>query len=528
MKKILCLALLLIASAFMLAGCGGNNNDDPTPDTGNGTTATPTPGTGTGGGTGDTSGTPATQLRTEINLLTGDHGNFDPHFPAPGANNIVMQQIFDRLNVVHADGYVEWHLAVDYSVSDDGLLWNYYLRQGVVFSNGQPFSAHDVVFSINLARTSPALAPFVGEIADVIALDDYTVQFVLHHEHAPFFFLMSLIFIANEYTVTSMGDESSMYPVGTGPYMIDWSSPVNISQGYSLIRNPLYWGEAPQIERINYSIVVDALTGLLAFEAGQIDRISLPLANVASILAQDQWAVDILPTTGFTFATMNSNIAPFDDVRVRRAMNHAINREELILLAFDGFGDPATIMANPAMVFGAIVPDDVLDYNPELARQLFAEAGVTDLGTLYMTAGARIPEVMQAQLRRVGVNIELGMTDMAFIHEGRANGTIALSLEAHGLPGDFFIWQFFLHSVFSGSMNMAFYENPEVDALFALALTQTNPADREATYAQLLRIVNQDAPYVPLLFPNVAYARDRALDTGRFADDGRVANWQWR
>ena len=523
MKRILLAVLLFAACGLLLAGCGGNN--DPTPDTGNGVTATPTPGTGDAGGTGTT---PATPLRTEVNLLTGDQGNFDPHFPAPGSNNIIMQQIFDRLTAVHADGEIEWHLAIGYSVSDDGLLWNYYLRQGVVFSNGQPFTASDVVFSFNQARISPFLMPFVGEIADVVALDDYTVQFTLSQQHAPFFFLVSNIFITNEYTVTSMGEASSMYPVGTGPFMIDWSTPVNISQGYSLIRNPLYWGTPPQIERINYSIVVDALTGLLAFEAGQIDRIALPLANVASIQAQDQWHIDILPTTGFTFATMNNNIAPFDDVRVRRAMNHAINREELILLAFDGFGDPATIMANPALVFGAVVPDDVLDYNPELARQLFAEAGVTDLGTLYMTAGARIPEVLQAQLRRVGVNIELGMTDIAFIGEGRANGTIALSLEAHGLPGDFFIWQFFLHSVFAGSMNMAFYQNPEVDALFALALTQTNPAEREATYAELLRIVNQDAPYVPLLFPSVAYARDRALSTGARPYEGRVAFWYWR
>ena len=532
MKKFLLITLVLIVSVLLFAGCGRDNNDDADPPITT-TTDTETPATTDVDDTtqDDTEEpadpTPTDNRRTYVNLFTGDQGNFDPHFPAPGSNNEIMQQIFDRLHDVTPDGVV-WHLATGYSASEDALEWTFNLREGVVWSNGQPFTAHDVVFSFNeRARQSPFLMIFVAQIADVVALDDYTVQFTLSEPYAPFFYLVSLIFIASEYAVTSYGDDAAMNPIGTGPYMLCHDTPINISQSYSLVRNPLYWGAPPQIERINYSIVTDSVTAILAFEAGQVHRIGVPATNWRSIYESGLWQTHEIEGPTHTYIMMNTEQAPFDDVRVRQAMNYAVNREEIILLSFDGIGTPATIIANPNVVFGAVVPDNARDYNPERARELFEEAGVDDLGVLLITAGARIPEVLQQQLRRVGVNFTIEMTDIGVIHEAHASGDFGFSLGSGGLVDDFFVYMFMLHSGFVGASGPR-YNNPEVDRLFALALTQIDRAEREATYAELLRIVNEDAPYVPIMHPTSLIAADRDLHFTGEPGDPRVATWEWR
>jgi peptide/nickel transport system substrate-binding protein len=490
--------MTLILVIGLLAACSNGSDDPVIGDSGSltippGSTDSTDETNVSGDENGEDSSASLTPLRTHVNIPISEPDTLDPHDGTQVAGNTIKAQIFERLYVVGI-GINEPRLATSYDVSDDGLIWTYHLRHGVVFSDGSPFTSKDVLFSYDKALSHLGNAIFVSMIEEVSALDDYTIQFTLSSPHAAFHGLVSTVLIASESATLAAGDDAPFNPIGTGAFMLEKET-FNITQSITLVRNPLYWGDEDiQIETATFHVIVDELTLLNAFEAGELDYIYVPPQYWANLRDSGLYNVYSGPTYTTHYVIFNNQVPPFDDVRVRQAFSWAIDRDLVVELASEGVAVPAVSAAPVDIVNGASIPDEYYTYNPEKAREMFEELGITDLGSFKIIAGPaqRGAEVIQQNLADVGVKVELELTEIAAYQADLLRGNFTVAVNAISLFGDFFGYEL-LYS--SGSIfNFARYNNPEVDELFQIAVGMMDMDERSAIYNRIINIISQDAP----------------------------------
>lgn len=336
----------------------------------------------------------------------------DPTAGAAAAiKEVTYANVFQGLTQFGPDGSVKPALAKSWDVTEDGKVWTFHLQTGVTFQDGTPFSADDVKFSFDRARgaDSPnAQKPKYAEIESVDVVDPATVRFTLKNPDGNFTFLTSLgdSSIVSE---KSVKDEAT-HPVGTGPYsFVDWVKGDHID----LARNPHYWGPAPQIAKATFKFIADPNAAFAAVMSGDIDY--FPQFPAAETLAQfkdnPQFKVLVGTTEGETILSINNRNAPLNDVKVREAIAHAINRKDIIDGAMFGYGTPIGTHFPPHN------PDYVdltslSNYDPALSKKLLAEAGVKTPLKLRLALppppyARRGGEIIQAELKAVGIDAEV-------------------------------------------------------------------------------------------------------------------------
>ena len=532
MKKALTLILIACLGLALLAGCNrgdGDVVDDTTTvqddNAGDDAGQQDTTDNQTDTGQEDQTSDPATSLRTDMNMaLGGEVGSLDP-FNFTGEGNIVAWNIFETLFRVHQD-HNEPRLATDFEVSEDGTIWTYHLRQGVMFSDGSPFTSADVAFSINAARVSPGFFLFTFMITDVIAVDTYTVEIHLAFPHAAFNSLVNVIYIVSETAYTAAGDDVGNQPVGTNAWMLERET-FDRTQRATLIHNPYWRGDAPRLESVTFRTIPDALTIVNAFEAGEIDATGIPVLFFNEVYAQGIYNIYFEPTISTDYVIFNMNSEIFGDIRLRHAVSYALNRDDIIIMAHDGLAFPAVAAAPPALVWGAHYPDNPFHQNQDRARELFTELGITELPPLITAAGIhqRVAEIMQQQLAEVGVRIDIVLGDGAAISEDINTGNFEWALGAIGLIGDFFSYGFLFET--GQLFNSANFSNPEVDALFVAALQMLNPDERSEAYRQIINIINYEAPYFYIANGTVRHATQPGLRNGWSGGLPELINYYW-
>ena len=473
-----------------------------------------------------------TPARTDVNLALGEPiGTLDPHFMPLIVESIMRNHIFDTMFLYEDDGTLTPMLALSYDVCADGLVHTFHIRQGVTFHNGAPLTASDVAFSIERARLSPFMATVVAVIDTVEVIDTYTVAVTALNPFALFPAFVGDIAIVNEAHVNAVGDDIIDLPIGTGPYML-YEHNRNVS--LTLVANPDYWGGAPSIETVNFRIITDASTALIAFEAGELDRAVIPAANWNDIVAQDSWNTSLNPTLHTTYIIFNHEAEPFTDVRVRQAVNYAINREEMVIFAFEGLATPAYTMTNTDFVFGAT--DDVRKYrfNPDRAKELLAEAGFPDGLTIppILTLGGGFFEpvaiTLQAHLRAVGIEAEVEVREAAAYVADLMGGNFTIGIMGIMVGYDMDQYRTVFHSERIDNLNMARFSHPRVDELFEIGMVAQTEAERLAAYRELNQIVQEEAVYAPVFFRLDPVAYDRNLNlTHRVIGTYRITEWSW-
>ncbi len=415
----------------------------------------------------------------------------DPTSGAAAAiDEIVYANLFEGLTRINEDGSVSPLLAESWTVSGDGRIYEFKLREGVRFHDGTAFDAEDVVFTLNRAKapgSTNAQRPIFEMIEDVRPAGPYSVRVTLKEPLGAFPTYLGwgdAVIVAPESAATN-----ASHPVGTGPFRFQrWRKGASAS----LARNENYWGPRPALDRLNFIFIPDPTAAFAALMAGDVDGFpNYPAAeNLGLIERDDRFKIFTGTSEGEIILAINNGEAPFDDVRVRRALNYAIDKQAVIDAGLFGFGTPIGSHFpphNPAYEdLTGLYP-----YAPAMARSLLAEAGYPDGFETTLTLpppayARRGGEVVAAMLEAVGIRVQIRNIEWAqWLDQVFANRNYALTIVSHTEPLDIDIY---------ARDNYYFqYESETFNNVIANLRGATDPARRDALYRQAQEIIATDA-----------------------------------
>lgn len=453
----------------------------------------------------------APAVTTPPGILVAAQGSepdqLDPHMTSAYASFQVLENVYDTLVQPAADLSMEPALAESWDISDDNLTWTFQLRQGVRFHNGRTLVADDVVYSYERIIAEGANGWRFGAVESITAPDDSTVVITLSQPSPNLLVSIGgfkgMAIIPRE--IVENGTIGTR-PVGTGPFRFVSQSP---GDGIRLERNPDYWRAdegLPRLEGIQFIQIPDAGTKLTALRTGEVHWIdTVPPQNIDTLAAESGITVGRVPGGDYHYFAMNQNRAPFDDVRVRRALAMAINRDEIAEAAQFGAAtaNQTAIPASNAAWHFNYAPFSVGDIAG--ARTLLNQAGASNLSFSFLVT-SDFPEtvtqaqVIAAQLAPLGVTVNITDVDFSTWLAMQGDGdfdAFMLSWIGNIDPDDFYYAQH--HS--TGGFNFQGYANSEVDRLLDAARVETDQAARKALYDQAARIIVDEASYIYLYNP---------------------------
>jgi len=417
-----------------------------------------------------------------------------PHLdPTGGAaqaiDTVVYLNIFEGLTRFTPDGAVVPLLAKSWEISEDGMTYTFTLQDGVSFHDGTAMTAEDVKFSLDRARaedSTNAQKSLFSTIADVKATDPQTVVVTLSEPNGSLLFNLAwgdAVIVAPESVETL-----KTAPVGTGPYRFnEWVQGDRVE----LVRNPNYWGEIPELTGATIKFISDPTAAFAAMMAEDIDAFdNFPAPeNMVQFEADPRFQVIIGSTEGETILSTNNAQAPFDNPKVREALAHAIDRNAIIDGAMFGYGTPiGTHFAphNPAYVDLTAQSD----FDPEKARALLAEAGLSDgfETTLHLPPPAyarRGGEIVAAQLAQVGIKAEIINVEWAQWLETVFKGkTFGLTIVSHTEPMDI--------GIYTRPDYYFQYDNPDLQGVMNRLNATTDPDKRTEMLQEAQTIIADD------------------------------------
>ena len=506
-KKILSLAfLMLLLVSTLLYGCSGGSEEG-------------SEGTGETGGEGE-----STEEKVLIFGRGGDSVSLDPITVTDGESFKVTKNIFDTLvNFGEQDTEIEGALASDWVAEEDGLTYTFTLEEGVKFHDGTDFNAEAVVANFERwaagdADKFPYYQSMFGGFGDeeghviesVEATGDYEVTFKLKRPMAPFLknLAMSPFGIASPTAFEEAGDSFGDNPVGTGPFeFVEWKR----NDTVRIKKFEDYWVEGePLLDEVVFRAIPDNSGRLNALLAGEIDLADgINPSDGATIEGDENLQLFERPSMNVGYLGLTTTREPFDDPKVRQAMNHAIDRQAIVDAFFEGRGEVAK---NPMPPVISGYNDDIegYEYDPEKAKALLEEAGLGDgfemelwampVPRPYMPDGQKVAEAIQSDLAEVGITAEIVSYEWATYLEKAANGEADAFLL--GWTGDNGDADNFLYVLLDqdniGSNNYTYYENQELHDIFIEAQTEVDEDKRNELYMQAQEIIHEDAPWVPL------------------------------
>lgn len=497
-KSLKPLTAVFCAAALMLglAACSGGNTSA---DTGS---ASDTESASSAGqeaaGSGSASG------RTDLNLRIGDaFSTVDPHNLSLNSDIMLSRQVYEPLYWINDEGEEIPMLATEYSVSEDGLTWTFQLREGVTFQNGDPLTAQDVVYSYERCFDNAYMQEKVEAIDSVTAPDDSTVEMHLKYQFSPLMEKIAAIGIVSQsFAEANMDDQGLLgfNACGTGAYSVKEAIPdVSITlEAYSG-----YWGGEAPIKTLNFEQITDETTAVTAFEAGEIDVMSIPSANWAQISESGQYNTDSRPSNHVVYLIFNTEAAPFDNRELRQAIAYAINREDIIAVAADGLADPATSLATSYML-GYTEDHMTYEYDPEKAKELLAEAGYPDgldIGSMKTMSGSyfeKVMQVVQSQLAEIGITSTIEGMDGNSLVEDCITGNFTLADMGQNLSLDYDFLKTYFNEEYINGLNMARVSDSQIQELFEQGASTTDKEERLAIYQEIEDLTQELCAYVPL------------------------------
>ena len=440
-----------------------------------------------------------------------DIENMDIHRVTSSPSFSVLEHVYETLFYMNIEGELEPLLAESMEPGEEENTFIINLRQGIEFSDGTPFTAEAVKLNLEYVLnpdTGSAFAFLISAIQEIEAIDDHTVLPRLDSEFAPLPAHLShgALAIVAPSALEQGADFLASNAIGTGPYVVErWDR----AEAVTLTRNENYWGDAPAIDTLVFKVVQEDGARLVEVEAGTVDiAVRIPPAEASRIAANPN--VDIVTTPGLRtiYIFFNVTQAPFDDVRVRQAVNYGVDVEGIVTQLFDGAARVSDApFAPPIFGYKANSP---YARDVDRARELLADAGIAE-GTsvvLYHPTGryiqdALVADAVRAQLRDIGLEVELRTLEwpqyVPFVRAPAGENEVQFAMLGWGTPtmdADYATYALFHSSQVPPGFNGAFYENAEVDRLLDEARTNSDLDVRRDLYAQALDIIWDDAPWL--------------------------------
>lgn len=416
--------------------------------------------------------------------------HLDPTSAAAGAiDQVLYSNVFEGLTRFGPDGSVNPGLAASWDISEDGLRYTFNLREGVAFHDGTAMDAEDVVFSLDRARaedSTNAQKALFAEIESVEAVDPTTVRVTLSTANGSFLFNMAwgdAVIVASESI-----ENIKTNPVGTGAFKF-----ANWVQGdqIELVRNEAYWGTPANLETATFKFISDPTAAFAAMMAEDVDVFySYPAPeNLPQFEADARFEVLVGSSEGETILAINNLMEPFTDLRVRKAVAHAIDRQAIIDGAMFGLGTPI------GTHFAPHNPDYVdltgnSQYDPELAKSLLAEAGYPDGFTTTLklpppSYARRGGEIIASQLRAVGIQTEISNLEWAqWLEQVFRGKDFGLTIVSHTEPFDI--------GIYARPEYYFQYDNADFQSLIKELTAETDPAKRSELITMAQTIISND------------------------------------
>ena len=429
--------------------------------------------------------------RTDITVgMQLEPPHLDPTSAAAGAiDQVTYANIFEGLTRFASDGSIVPGLAESWVISDDGLVYTFRLREGVKFHDGTTMDAEDVKFSLDRARgeeSQNAQKALFSAISEVNVIDPLTVEIRLSQPNGNLLFNLAwgdAVIVAPESI-----DDIKTNPVGTGPFRFS-----NWVQGdrIEIVKNPDYWGTPAKLDKATFKFLSDPTAAFAAVMAEDVDVFTgFPAPeNLAQFEADPRFQVLVGSTEGETILSTNNKMPPLDDVRVRKAIAHAIDRQAIIDGAMFGYGTPiGTHFAphNPAYVDLT----GLSQYDPELSKKLLAEAGYPDGFTTTLklpppSYARRGGEIIAAQLAAVGIKVEITNLEWAqWLEQVFRGKDYGLTIVSHTEPFDI--------GIYARPDYYFQYDNPAFQGLMEELNATTEPTKRAAILGAAQAMIAKD------------------------------------
>lgn len=484
---------------------------------------------------------------TWTTVATNDPDTLDPHKTGAAITQIILRNVCDPLIAKDLDGNYVPGLATDWTISEDGLTWDFNLRSDVTFHDGTPFNAEAVKTSFDRIRDpetkSAGASSALGPVSDITVTGDNSVQFTLSEPFAPLLDgLTNAGFLAtiSPAQIADAPDSIGQKPISTGPFMVDeWRS----GESVVLKQNPNYkW--APEffhqdgsayLDSLVYRIMTEDAAISAAFEAGEVNQISVPSTDVSRIKEDDQfWTVDVL-RKGVVFLEFNVTKAPFDDLALRQAVNYAIDKDAVINAAVQGLAIPAYGFLPPSIAgYWPGIEDYAPKFDKAKAEQLLDDAGWTLDGdtrkkdgeelkfTLYSLKSdswTRGVQVVQSQLKDVGIGMDIQIFEFGTLLEKCQAGEHQVETMGYTYPIADIVYLWFDSANIGSGLNLSHTDDPDLDALISKSRTTMDEDARNAVFEDLQKYIVDKAIWAPLWIDNYTWAYDNSIQGAQVHPD---------
>lgn len=475
-----------------------------------------------------------------------DPESLNPAIAAGNAVGDVASKIFEGLVWVDEDHEVQPSLATDWKVSKDGRVYEFTLRQGVVWHDGKPFTAADVEFSLEevLAKYNARAQEALSNVSDVEVDGQHSLTIKLKQAYAPFLRQMTVfdapIIPKHVYDGTDiLHNDANLEPIGTGPFDFEkWDRGSSIT----LTRNENYWdGEKPYLDGLIFQIIPEPSNRAIALENGEADYVySFYLSPTDVQRLEKNPDVQVRRNVGdpsIEFLMFDTTKGPLADRRVRQALALAVDRNRIVKQAASGFGRPAVGAFGDGfewLVNDAVSYERKYPLNRDRARQLLQDAGVkkgTELEFTYYTGRPyydAIAEIVKDDLQKIGLKVRIAPLERSvWIDKVFMERDFDISIQSFISNGDPAIgYHRIYHTVDEPTQfaNASGYSNREVDKLLLQATRVVDERERAKRYKEVQEILNEDLPSL-VLFDGVAADAASKRVTGLWAGANGRDRW---
>lgn len=453
-----------------------------------------------------------------------DITNFDPRIGNDVTSVFVNQLLYSSLVRISDELTIEPDLAESWETPSP-TEYVFHLRKGVKFHDGEDLTASDVKYTYDSMRDpslgSPNLSLY-GEVESIDVIDDYTVRFSLSEPFPPLLYYLDKG-IVPEHIASKERNALNVEPIGSGPYALkSW----NANDRIVLSAFADYFEGVPGFPEVTFRIIIEDAVRLIEFEIGAIDVIyRIPYGDVQRIQDSSRYSVYAEAINGYGYFMMNHQAEPFNDVRVRKAIAYAINKEEMTELVYYGLYELAD---SPIIPQSWAYADDIVDYEEDLdeARRLLDEAGYPNgfdvtFQTYSQTDKVQFAEILASQLARVGINVSIEVSewsqyftrivDRDFVFAGTQFWYYQTD------PDQALYRQFHSEYTPPTGTNRHLYANARVDELLDLARTEPDQDVRAAYYREVQHILVDDVAYVFMWYPQPFHAAQANVTNPSFS-----------
>jgi glutathione transport system substrate-binding protein len=479
---------------------------------------------------------------THVVLALGAQAEtLDPYNTNTTLTTAVTKSFYEGLFGFDKDLKVQPVLATGYSVSDDGLVYDIKLREGVKFQDGTDFNAEAVKVNLDRVRNPEnKLARFnqFNQIDKVEVVSPSEVRITLKQPFGPFINSLAHASAAmiSPAALTKWGNkEIAFHPVGTGPFeFVEWKQ----TDFVKVKKFDGYWRKGfPKVDDITWKPVTDNNTRAAMLQTGEADfAYPMPYEQVATLQKNDKLNVTISPSIIERYLSFNMLQKPYDDLRVRQAINYAINKEALAKVAFSGFAQPAEGIVPQGVLYAHKMP--AWPYDPAKARELLKEAGYPNgfestLWSAYTTTTAqKAIQFVQQQLQQVGIKLKLQALEPGqrteWVQTAPDPKTAKVRMYYAGWSSSTGEADWALRPLLSTEAwppklnNTAYYSNKTVDDLIAKAMKTTKDDEKKTFYADAQEQIMKDLPWAPLVVEKNVSASAKRLSGVYVMPDGNI------